>query len=86
MKYEKSSVHGHVLTIRTQIHGSFIAIDPVNYTLEFGSTPVAREQMYCAEGSVGSGKFIIVHTFKGHGFSCLPRLQDWGSNHDIRTE
>ena len=73
IKYEKVQY-----TFTPTLEHRFMGLYPIfseNYTLEFKSTPEAREQMYLHK-DFAQWKIHYCATFKGHGFSCLPIFQD----------
>jgi len=73
IKYEKVQY-----TYTPTLEHRFMGLYPIfseNYTLEFKSTPEAREQMYLHK-DFAQWKIHYCATFKGHGFSCLPIFQD----------
>ena len=72
-KYEKVQY-----TYTPTLEHRFLGLYPIfseNYSLEFESTPEAREKMG-EHRDFSLWKIHYCATFKGHGFSCLPIFQD----------
>ena len=72
-KYEKVQY-----TYTPTLEHRFMGLYPIfseHYTLEFKSTPEAREQMH-KHKDFSMWKIHYCATFEGHGFSCIPIFQD----------
>ena len=72
-KYEKVQY-----TYTPTLEHRFMGLYPIfseHYTLEFESTPEAREQMH-KHKDFSMWKIHYCATFEGHGFSCIPVFQD----------
>ena len=72
-KYEKVQY-----TFTPTLEHRFMGLYPIfseHYTLEFESTPEAREQMH-KHKDFSMWKIHYCATFEGHGFSCIPIFQD----------
>ena len=72
-KYEKVQY-----TYTPTLEHRFMGLYPIfseHYTLEFKSTPEAREQMH-KHKDFSMWKIHYCATFEGHGFSCIPVFQD----------
>jgi len=72
-KYEKVQY-----TYTPTLEHRFMGLYPIfseHYTLEFESTPEAREQMH-KHKDFAMWKIHYCATFEGHGFSCIPVFQD----------
>jgi len=72
-KYEKVQY-----TYTPTLEHRFLGLYPIfseNYSLEFESTPEAREKMG-EHRDFSLWKIHYCATFKGHGFSCIPIFQD----------
>ena len=86
-KYEKVQY-----TYTPTLEHRFMGLYPIfseHYTLEFESTPEAREQMH-KHKDFAMWKIHYCATFEGHGFSCIPIFQDLVPNmtlekHDVIT-
>jgi hypothetical protein len=72
-KYEKVQ-YRYTPTLEHRFMGLY-PIFSENYTLEFQSTPEAREQMQ-EHKDFSMWKIHYCATFEGHGFSCIPIFQD----------
>ena len=72
-KYEKVQY-----TYTPTLEHRFMGLYPIfseHYSLEFKSTPEAREQMH-KHKDFSMWKIHYCATFEGHGFSCIPIFQD----------